>query len=177
MLPCSYAGLNQMEGYGIVNIKATSPGHAPGVGRPEYTAGQVAEYRRNVWNTESSKSDWVVSSGPEGHFWNEIVPGMQVDFNRPALSGNRPLRSIEWLIEHNSRMWSFIITWDTDMENADEWEQAAKIFSVDRPDGENLTDTAYDLGTAFLQSTAYSRKPRAGGPVDMEVSRLVERRM
>ena len=163
----SYAGLNQMDGYGIVNIKATTPGYAPGPGRPEYTSGQMAEYRQKVWDIESSKTDRVVSSGPEGLFWNETVPSMQVDFSLPALSGYMQLRSIEWLIEHNGLIWSFILTWDTEMKNATEWERASRIFSVDHTDDENLTDTAIDLGSAFLESKATRDDASAGGPVEV----------
>ncbi len=42
----NYAGLNQLEGYGIVNIRATSPGYAPGPAEPVYHPGRLAEYRQ-----------------------------------------------------------------------------------------------------------------------------------
>ena len=75
----SYAGLDQINGYGIVNIKATTPGNTPGIGRPIYNLGGILEYRQAVWNIESPKTDRIVSNGPTGVFWNETVPGIQVD--------------------------------------------------------------------------------------------------
>jgi hypothetical protein len=163
----SYAGLDQMDGFGIVNIKATAAGNAPGIGRPVYNSGDVVAYRQAVWQIESSKKDRIVSNGPTGLFWNETVPGIQVDLTLPTYSGEMKVRSIEWYVEHNNRLWSFIITWDIEMQNAAGWEAASTNFSAQKSDNENLADTAVNLGTAFLESKAASEISSMGGPVDM----------
>ena len=163
----SYAGLDQINGYGIVNIKATTPGNTPGSGRPIYNLDGVLEYRQAVWNIESSKTDRIVSNGPTGVFWNETVPGIQVDVSLPTSSGNLKLRSIEWYLEHNSRLWSFIITWDTETQNASGWDEASKNFSVQEPGGEKLADTALDLGAVFPESKSAQDTLHSAGPVDV----------
>jgi hypothetical protein len=128
----AYAGLNQVKGYGIVNIRATSSEHVPGTGRPMYTSGEVAAYRQAVWKIESSKTDRLVTSGPTGIFWNETIPSIQVDLTLSISSAKVKIRSVEWYAEHNNRLWSFVLTWDTEMQNASEWEQAARLFSVNK---------------------------------------------
>jgi CHAP domain len=148
----SYAQLNQVNGYGIVNIKSVTPGYTPGVGRPVYDLGGVNEYRQVVWTLESSKTDRVVSNGPTGVFWNEIIPSIQIDTSLPTSVGNIKVHSIEWYVEHNSRLWSFIITWDTEIKNSNEWNESSKNISIQNPQGAKLADTAIDLGTAFLVS-------------------------
>jgi hypothetical protein len=163
----SYAGLDQINGYGIVNIKATTSRNSPGIGRPIYNLGGIVEYRRAVWDIESPKTDRVVSNGLTGVFWNETVPGIQVDVSLPSSSGNLKVRSIEWYVEHDSRLWSFMITWDTETQNASEWDEASKKFLVQKPGGEKLADTALDLGTVFLESKAASGNPGLGAPVDV----------
>jgi len=163
----SYAGLDQINGYGIVNIKATTPGNTPGIGRPIYNLGGILEYRQAVWNIESSKTDRMVSNGPTGVFWNETVPGIQVDVSLPSSSGNLKVRSIEWYVEHHSRLWSFIITWDTETQNATEWDEASKNFSARKPGGEKLADTALDLGAVFTESKSAPDTLLSAGPVDV----------
>jgi hypothetical protein len=163
----SYAGLDQAEGYGIVNIKATSPGSAPGAGRPVYTSQGAATFRQAVWNMETAKADRRVSSGPSGLFWNETVPGMEVDLVLPTSSGVLRVRSVEWYVEHAGRLWSFILTWDTQMQNAGEWQAASKTFAVQKPAGASLADTAVDLGSAWRKSQADGGHSRMGAPVDV----------
>jgi len=164
----SYAQLNQVNGYGVVNIKSVTPGYSPGIGRPVYDLGGVDEYRQAVWDIESSKTDRVVSNGPTGVFWNETIPGIQIDVSLPMSLGNMKVRTIEWYVEHNSRLWSFIITWDTEIENSNEWNEGSKIFSIQKPDGAKLADTAIDLGTAFQVSNAARGNVDSGiPPVDV----------
>jgi uncharacterized delta-60 repeat protein len=109
-----------------------------------------------------------LSNGPAGVFWNETVPGIQVDVSLPTSSGNLKVRSIEWYVEHNSRLWSFIITWDTETQNAAEWDEASKIFSAQKTGSEILADTALDLGAAFSESKSARDALRSAGPVDVE---------
>jgi hypothetical protein len=163
----SYAGLNQINGYGIVNIKVTSLGHTPGMGKPIYYLGNLARYRQDVWDTVSANQDLHVTDGPSGIFWNETVSGIQVDFSLPTTSGTMRLRSIEWYIEHNARLWSFILTWDTEMQNAAGWEQASRIFSVQNSQGGNLPDTVIDLGKSFQASKAASDTTTLKGLADV----------
>jgi len=164
----SYAQLNQVNGYGIVNIKSVTPGYTPGIGRPIYDLDGVDEYRQAVWDIESSKTDRVVSNGPTGVFWNETVPGIQIDVSLPMSLGNMKVRTIEWYVEHNSRLWSFIITWDTEIENSNEWNESSKNFSIQKPEGAKFADTAIDLGTAFQVSNAASGNADSGiPPVDV----------
>ena len=163
----SYAQLNQVNGYGIVNIKSVTPGYTPGIGRPVYDLGGVGEYRRAVWTIESLKTDRVVSNGSTGVFWNETVPGIQIDTSLPTSLGNMKVRSIEWYVEHNSRLWSFIITWDTEIKNSNEWNESSKKYSIQKPEGVKLADTAINLGTAFLVSKVASGNPDLGVPIDV----------
>jgi hypothetical protein len=163
----SYAQLNQVNGYGIVNIKSVTPGYTPGIGRPGYDLGGVDEYRQAVWTIESSKTDRVVSNGPTGVFWNETVPSIQIDISLPTSMGNLKVRSIEWYVEQDSRLWSFIITWDTEINNSNEWFVMSNNFSIQEPDGAKLTDTAIDLGIAFLVSKEASGISGLGVPVDV----------
>jgi CHAP domain len=162
-----YAGLDQGVGYGIVNIKASSPGSAPGIGRPVYTSGELAAYRQAVWSMETAKTDRRVSGGPTGIFWNETVPGMQLDLILPTSSGVLRVRSIEWYVEHANRLWSFILTWDTEMQNAGDWQAASRDFTVQESAGSHLDDTAVDLGAAFLESQTPGGNSRMGTPVDV----------
>jgi len=163
----SYAQLNQVNGYGIVNIKSVIPGYTPGIGRPVYDLSGVDEYRRTVWAIESSKTDRVVSSGPTGVFWNETVPSIQIDTSLPTSLGIVNVRSIEWVVEHNSRLWSFIITWDTGIINSNEWNESSKNFSIQKPEDAKLADTAIDLGAAFMESILASGDPSLGVPIDV----------
>jgi hypothetical protein len=163
----SYAQLNQVDGYGIVNIKSVTPGYTPGIGRPVYDLGGVDEYRQAVWKIESSKTDRVVSNGPIGFFWNKTVPSIQIDTSLPTLLGNLKVRSIEWYVEHNSRLWSFIITWDTEIINSNEWNDISNNFSIEKQGGAKLADTAIDLGTAVLLSMEASGISGSGFPVDV----------
>ncbi|MBE3143094.1 MAG: CHAP domain-containing protein, partial [Planctomycetes bacterium] len=160
----SYAQLNQVNGYGVVNIKSVTPGYSPGIGRPVYDLGGVDEYRQAVWDIESSKTDRVVSNGPTGVFWNETVPGIQIDVSLPMSLGNMKVRTIEWYLEHNSRLWSFIITWDTEIENSNEWNEISKNISIQKPEGVKFADTAIDLGTAFQVSNAVRGNADSGIP-------------
>jgi hypothetical protein len=163
----SYAGLDQINGYGIVNIKATTPGNTPGIGRPIYNLGGVVEYRQAVWDIESLKTDRIVSNGPTGVFWNETVPSVQIDTTLPISFGNLMIRSIEWYVEHHGRLWSFIMVWDTEAQNAQEWSEASKSFIVQAPDVTKLADTALDLGAVFLESKSTSGIPDLGVPIDV----------
>jgi uncharacterized delta-60 repeat protein len=144
-----YAGLAQLDGYGFVNIKATLPENIPGIDRPVYTSDGAAAYRRAVWEMESSRKAQIVSDGPAGIFWNETVYSIQVDFPLSLSSGTLQVRSIAWYVEHAGRLWSFVITWDTALSNAAEWEQSSRNTSVQRTLSSTLKDTAVDLGAAF----------------------------
>jgi hypothetical protein len=163
----SYAQLNQVNGYGIVNIKSVTPGYAPGIGRPVYDLGSIEEYRQAVWTSESSKTDQVVSIGPPGVFWNETVPGIQIDISLPTSVSNTKIRSIEWYVEHNNRLWSFIITWDTEIINSNEWNDISNHFSIEKSSGVKLADTAIDLGSAFQVSIEAGGISGSGGPIDV----------
>jgi hypothetical protein len=165
----SYAQLNQVNGYGIVNIKSVIPGYTPGIGRPVYDLGGVEEYRQAVWTIESSKTDRVVSNGPTGVFWNETIPGIQIDTSLPKTLGIVNVRSIEWVVEHNSRLWSIIITWDIGIKNSNEWNESSKNFSIQKPEDAKLADTAIDLGAAFMESKVASGNPDTGIPVDVGI--------
>jgi hypothetical protein len=162
-----YAGLDQTDGYGIINIKAAAPGTAPGPGRPVYNSGEGFAYRQAVWNLEAAKTDRKVSNGPTGLFWNEAIPGIQVDLSLSTSAGNLKVRSIEWYLEHANRLWSFIITWDTEMQNAGEWEAASRNITVQKPAGEQLADSAIDLAAEFPESQAANGISRLGAPVDV----------
>ena len=148
-----YAQLNQLDGYGIVNITATAPGASSGVGRPAYHSGGIDKYRQAIWNIESSKTDRTVSTGPTGIFWNEITPSIEIEMTLATFAGNLPIRSIEWEVEHNNRLWSFIITWDSKLPNVNQWVTASSSFSSTNPTIGSLPDTAIDLGSAYLNST------------------------
>jgi|GEM_PF-2953078 len=163
----TYAQLNQIDGYGIINVKSVTPRYAPAIGRPVYDLGGVDEYRQTVWQIESSKTDRVVSNGPIGVFWSETVPSIQIDTTMPTTVGNIKVRSIEWYVEHNSRLWSFIITWETEIRNSNEWNDIANNFSIQKQDGASLADTAIDLGTAFLLPMEASGISGPGVPVDV----------
>ncbi len=159
-----YAGLAQRDGFGSVNIKATVGGKTPGVGRPVYTPGGVVAYRQTVRDMETARDGRVVSSGPTGLFWDETVPGMQVDLTLPTSAGDLKVRSIEWYVEHNHRLWSFIMTWDTGLPTASDWEAASRNISVQKTVGENLADTAIDL-SAIPESPAGGEILGNGAPV------------
>ncbi len=163
----NYAGLAQLDGYGILNIKATAPGNAPGIGRPVYTSDDVVAYRQAVRNVETAKTDRIVSNGPSGVFWDETIPGIQVDLTLSTSGGDLKVRSIEWYLVHDNRLWSFIITWDTEMQNAGEWEAASRNILVQKPETENLADTAINLGTTFLASQSAGEISIMGAPVDV----------
>ena len=163
----AYAGLNQIDGYGVVTIKAISAGYAPGPGRPVYTSGQVDAYRQTVFQIESSKTDRVVSKAPTGVFWGVSVPGIQVDDSLPTSSGILQVRSIEWYTEHNDRLWSLMISWNTGMQNASEWEMASGNFTAQKSGSENLADTALNLGTTFQEMRATGDITIQGGPIDV----------
>ena len=64
----NYAGLSQLDGYGILNIKATAPGNMPGTGRPVYTSGGIDAYRQAVWDMETARPDRSVSTKPGWRF-------------------------------------------------------------------------------------------------------------
>jgi uncharacterized delta-60 repeat protein len=145
----NYAGLSQLQDYGILTIKAILPGNRPGPGRPVYLSGEAAIYRLAVMNQETAKTDRLVSNGPAAIFWNESIPGIQEDLTLSLSTGNLQVRSIEWVVVHNGRLWSFNFAWDIGMQNAGDWQAASRNFSVDQPD-EKSGDTASDLGAAFL---------------------------
>jgi uncharacterized delta-60 repeat protein len=60
-----------------------------------------------------------------------------------------------------------MITWDTETQNASEWDEASKNILVQKPGGEKLADTALDLGTVFLESNSAPDTLHSGGPVAM----------
>ncbi len=163
----NYAGLNQLEGYGIVNIRATSPGYATGPAEPVYHPGRLAEYRQALEARGSSLPGSLFTDGPVALLWGEKVTGLQLEYTFSTSSGDIKYRSIEWNLEHNGRLWSFIITWDTAIQNAAAWAQAAQNFSVQTPAGEKLPDTALDLGAVSADSGEIQSIHPAGGPVDM----------
>lgn len=160
----SYAGLDQVNGLAFVAIQATNPGYAPGMGLPVYEAGELAGYRQDVWAGEAARTDRNVSKGPIGNFWGESVPGMQVELTLLTSTGKLQIRSIEWDIEHADHLWSFKISWDTNLKNAAEWQSYSSNFSVAKPGGENSDDTAIDLGAAFLEPKAVAGISILGGP-------------
>jgi uncharacterized delta-60 repeat protein len=148
----SYGGLDQRTGYGLLSIKAASPGYGPGPGKPAYKPGDLEAYRQVIREAETSQPDRLVSDGPSANLWGESVPAMQVEFVLQTSLGDLPLISIEWLVEHNDRLWSIAIAWDTTVENAAEWEAAAADFSIDAPAQTDLPDNALDLGAALQSS-------------------------
>jgi uncharacterized delta-60 repeat protein len=145
-----YAGLDQFEGYGFMTIRAASPGSAPGPGWPVYTS-NVAAYSQVVLTAESSHTDQSVSPGPSAELWGESIPSIQIDFTLVTSDDEIPLRTVEWFIEHNARLWLFSLTWDVSMPNELEWEQSAANFSVRPPSQLGLPDNAVDLGQAHQQ--------------------------
>jgi hypothetical protein len=147
-----YAQLNQVSGYGIVNIKSVTPGYAPGIGTPVYTAGDVDTYRQAIRNMESINANLIVSNGPAAVFSNESVPGLEMDTSLAASSGNGKIRTLEWDVERASRLWSIVIAWDTGMVNSNEWEAASKTFTIQESDIANVPDTAINLGAALQAS-------------------------
>ncbi len=163
----SYAGLNQFGDYGFMSIKATSPGNSPGPGWPVYNAGQVSAYRRAVRDLETARTDRTVSAGPSAQLLGETVAGMQEDITLSTSVGDQQLRTVEWYLEHNNRLWSFILTWDTGMQNAREWKAASENFSAQKAVGKYSTDTAIDLGIAFTKSNSTPDTFRSAGPVDV----------
>ena len=162
----AYAQFNQTEGYGIVDIKSVAAGNSPGIGRPIYQAGGIADYRQEVWNIESSKNGYMVSDGPSGNFWDEPTPSIQVDTILATSQGAMSVRSLEWYAEHNGRLWVVVMTWDMKLVNADEWINASQGFFIQKP-GTNLSDTAKDLGKAYFKSQASPEISASGIPVDV----------
>ncbi len=165
----SYGGLDQRDGYGFLSIKAASPGYGPGPGRPAYTPGEVEAYRQAIRQAEVSQSDRSVSDGPSANLWGESVPAMQVEVVLQTSLGELPIISVEWLVEHNDRLWSITIAWDTTVENAAEWEAAAENFSIDAPAQTDLPDTALDLGAALQASQSIPDFPSPAGIVDVSL--------
>ena len=162
-----YAQLNQISGYGIVNIRSVNPGNLPGLGRPVYGLGGIVEYRQAIWNVELIKNDQLISSGPIGVFWNETVPSIQIDATLPTSIGNMKTRSVEWDVERAGQLWIFLMSWDTGMKNANAWQMASRAFAVQGVEVVGLADTAFDLGAAFLDSQMSRRGSILGGPVDV----------
>jgi hypothetical protein len=158
----SYAQLNQVNGYGLVNIKSVAAGYSPGIGRPGYNLGAVDKYRQEVWAIETSKKDRGLSTGPTGIFWNETVASIQIETSLPTSLGIVKLRSIEWYVEHKSRLWSFIITWDTGVKNSNEWQGYSTNFSVQPSGSARSADPVIDLGVAALELKAASKSPING---------------
>ena len=127
-----YAQLSQVSGFGMVNIKSASPGYAPGIDTPVYTAGAVDAYRQTVRNMESTNTNLVVSDGPTAVFWGESVPGLELDSSPSDSLVNGKIRLIEWDAEHAGRLWSIVVAWDPGMANANEWECSLKLFYTSR---------------------------------------------
>ena len=90
-----------------------------------------------------------------------------MDLALSTSAGTIRLRSIEWYVQHNNRLWSVIIAWDTEMQNASAWETASRNFAVQNPGDEDLSDTAYDLGKAFIESQAAGMIAGMGAPIDV----------
>jgi uncharacterized delta-60 repeat protein len=163
----NYAGLNQLDGYAIVNIRATAPGQSPGPDLPVYS-GSVADYRQAIILNDSSQPNWTVSVGPSALLWGETSSSIQVDFAIVTSTDEYPLRTVEWFFEHNGRLWIFLFAWDTTLNNAVDWQAASENFTVQSSSSENLPDTAVDLGKAFLDSQSGSGEIQAaGGPIDI----------
>ncbi|HUH98203.1 MAG TPA: CHAP domain-containing protein [Anaerolineales bacterium] len=162
----AYAQFNQTQGYGLIDIKSVAFGNSPGIGRPVYREGEIAAYRQEVWNIESSKNGYTVSNGPAGYFWGEPTPSMQVDTTLATSQGTISVRSTEWYLEHNDRLWAVLMTWDTKLDNANEWISASQGFSIQQPET-NTPDTAQDLGRAYFKSQASPQVSAAGVPVDV----------
>jgi uncharacterized delta-60 repeat protein len=163
----NYAGLNQLDGYAVVSIRATAPGHSPGPDLPVYS-GSVADYRQAILQNDSSQPDWTISAGPSAQFWGETSVSIQVDLTIVTSTNEYPLRTVEWFVEHNGRLWSFLIAWDTTLNNAADWRAASENFIVQSSSSESFPDTAVDLGQAFLDSqTGSGEVQAAGGPIDM----------
>ena len=168
----AYAQFNQLEGYGSVNIKSIALQISPGAGRPVYDTSGAVGYREAVWNIESSKSDRVISSGPVGMFWNELVPSIQIDASIATSQGTMNILSTEWYVEHNSRLWSFTITWNTALSNAAEWVGASNRFAVQTPNISSLSDTAIDLGADSSEPKASQstlETLETGTPIDVSM--------
>ncbi len=163
-----YAGLDQTEGYGIVNLRATSPSYAPGPNTPVYRTGRVDEYIRSLRDFWASQPDRILSTGPTAELWSEKSTGLQVDYTVDSTPGQLKLRTVEWNVEHNGRLWTFIFTWDTGITNASDWEEASENFSVGNPSTVNQPDTALDLGAASQESqSGQGEVQAAGGPIDV----------
>lgn len=163
----NYAGLSQLTGYGIVNIKATAFGNTPGTGRPVYAGDGAAAYRQAVWDLENPKTDRSVSDGPFGVFWNETVQGIQENFSLSRSTGNMKVRTVEWYVVHNKRLWSFIIAWDTEMQNAREWDAASRNVSLQKVTDGNPADTAINLGAEFLAPGSAPGAGPSNAPIDV----------
>jgi hypothetical protein len=163
----AYAQFNQVEGFGVINIKAITPGYTTGIGRPVYNAGELDEYRRNVWELESSQGDRNVTTGPSGLFWYEAIPSIQIDAQLDTSEGVVNVRSIEWYVEHNNRLWSITVTWDTHLENNNEWIAAVNSFAIEQSSDPSLSDNAVDLGAELLESRALNPSVNGGVPIDL----------
>jgi hypothetical protein len=118
---------------------------------------------------ELLKTDRVVSDGPTGDFWNETIPGIQIDASISTALGFLKVRSIEWYVEHEGRLWSFMLSWDIEIKNFNEWIETSKNFSIQETGGVESTDTAIDLGTVIPESKVASDNPNTGAPVDMGI--------
>jgi hypothetical protein len=162
-----YAQFNQAEGFGIINIKAITPGSSTGRGRPIYNAGELARYRQTMWELESSKGDRNVTAGPSGVFWGEVIPSIQIDAQLATSEGVMRVRSIEWSVEHNNRLWNIVVTWDTQLENKNEWIAAVNSFVIEQSSHPGVSDNAVDLGSKFLESQALGTSLNGGVPIDL----------
>ncbi|MHB8628585.1 MAG: CHAP domain-containing protein [Aggregatilineales bacterium] len=159
----SYAALNQLSSYAYVNIKSTTSGHAPGIGRPIYQTGQIDNYRQEVLNSESAKTDRAIRLGPIGQFWRNSVSGVEMQTSLTTGTDKVQVASVEWNIEHGGRLWTFVIAWDAHLANAAEWYAAAQKFVIASPDSSGLHDTALDLG----QTRSMTNTQIQSAPVDV----------
>ncbi len=160
-----YAGLDQVDGYGVVDIRSTAPGNHPGPHMPVYNAGKLDEYLQAIRDLKSLQPDHRLSNAPAASLWGQKTVGLQADYQLSTSQGNLSLRTLEWNVEHNGRLWTFIITWDIHLKNASDWEEALKNFAIQNTSGAKLPDLAFDLGKAFKASQSQSGEiEAAGGP-------------
>ncbi len=124
------AQLYQSDGPGLFNLRAVSPGASPGPGRPVYDGLHASVYDQAVWTLVSSIPEYHVLRGPTGTFWGQVVRGIQIDTLLPLSDSDQMLRSVEWYVEHAGRLWVFIITWETGLDNAAEWQQFSETLSI-----------------------------------------------
>ena len=162
----NYAGVSQLQGYAFANIRAVASDNASGPSMPFYTAGDLEGYRQAVRQSQAAQTNSRLSAAPTASLWGEEVAGLQADYDLSTSLGVLSLRTVEWDLEHDGRLWVFLLTWDTGLPNADEWENAAGHFIVQDISATKLADTAVDLGIVSKTKQNGNVLPQ-GGPVDV----------